>query len=80
MADVRVRKIEDWVVAYFRSRAKRHGTSLEGELRGLLREEARRPRQEFAQKARTMLDELKKKHGTFSDSAQLIRQDRNERG
>jgi plasmid stability protein len=36
MADVRVRKLEDWVVNWFRVQAKRHGRSLEGELRQAL--------------------------------------------
>ncbi len=31
MADLRVRNLEDWVVAELRARAKRHGKSLEGE-------------------------------------------------
>jgi plasmid stability protein len=80
MAEVRVRKIEDWVVAAFRARAKRHKRSLEAELRDFLRQEALRPRQEFAQESRAVLNELHKKYGTFSDSTKIIRDDRNARG
>jgi len=36
MEELRVRKIEDWVVEEFRARAKRNGKRLEGELRELL--------------------------------------------
>jgi plasmid stability protein len=33
MADVKIRKLDDWVVESFRARAKRAGRSLEDELR-----------------------------------------------
>ena len=36
MAEVRVRNLDDWVVGWFRSQAKQHGQSLEGELRQTL--------------------------------------------
>lgn len=80
MADLRVRNVDDKALEAIRARAKRHGRSLADEIRVILRDEATRPRREFAASARELLDELRTKHGTFSDSAALIRADRDERG
>jgi plasmid stability protein len=80
MTEVRIRNVDDWVVESLRTRARSKGHSLEGELRELLREEAMRPRQEFAGELRKMREELRTKYGTFSDSAALIREDRDSRG
>jgi plasmid stability protein len=80
MAEVRVRNLEDWVVGEFRARAKLHGNSLEGELRDVLSREATRTKQELRAELIQMRDELRTKYGTFSDSAELIREDRDARG
>lgn len=80
MTDVRVRNLEPWVVDSLRTRARANGHSLEGELRELLRREALRPKEELADEFRRMRDELKGKHGTFTDSAAVIREMRDERG
>jgi len=80
MADVRVRKIDDWVVGWFRSQAKQHGRSLEGELRQTLTDAALAKKQAIAAEMRTQRDTLRKKYGTFSDSAITIREDRDARG
>jgi plasmid stability protein len=80
MAEVRVRKVEDWVVGWFRSQAKKHGHSLEGELRQALLETAQRRKQEIAADLRADLKQLEDKFGTFSDSTPLLREDRNKRG
>ena len=80
MADVHVRKLDDWVVAALRSRARRHGHSLEGELRQLLSAEALRPRQEAADRAQAVREAIAQEHGLLPDSALLIRQDRDARG
>jgi plasmid stability protein len=80
MTDVRVRNLDEWVVDALRTRARANRRSLEGELRELLRREALRPKQELADELRRLRDELKPKHGTFSDSAALIREMRDERG
>ncbi len=80
MADIRVRKIEDWVVGWFRSQAKQHGQSLEGELRQALTEAALRRKQEVGAELRADLHALEKKYGVFSDSAKLIREARDGRG
>jgi plasmid stability protein len=80
MTEVRIRDVDPWIVESFRLRAKSHGNSLEAELRELLRQEAMRPKQELADELRQMRSELREKYGTFSDSAILIREDRDARG
>lgn len=80
MAEVRVRKLDDWVVDWFRSQARRHGESLEGELRQVLTEAAQERKRAIAAGLRADLDALERQYGTFSDSAAFIRQMRDERG
>jgi plasmid stability protein len=80
MSDLRIRKLEDWVTAALRARARRHGHSLEEELRVLLREDVQREKKALADRATARLDKLRQKYGTFSDSAALIREDRDARG
>src|SRR5262249_13694876 len=72
MVDLRIRRLDDWVAAELRARARRNGRSLEAELRDLLRQEALRPKQELADRLRRLRAELREKYGTFSDSAALI--------
>ncbi len=64
----------------FRARAKRHGKSLEGELRELLTTIASDSKKNLSQELRSMRAELFTKYGVFSDSAKLIREDRDARG
>lgn len=80
MADVKVRKIDEWVVGWFRSQAKQHGRSLEGELRQTLTDAALAKKQAMAAEMRKQLDSLREKYGTFSDSTIAIREDRDVRG
>jgi plasmid stability protein len=80
MGDIRVRKLEDWVVGWFRTQAKQHGRSLEGELRETLTDAVVRRKKEIATELRADLQELEKKHGLFSDSAKIIREMRDVRG
>lgn len=80
MTEVRVRNVDDWVVESFRLRARAHGKTLEGEIRDLLSEEAMRPKRALAEELYRMREELRQKYGTFSDSAALIREDRESRG
>jgi len=76
MADVRVRKIDDWVVGWFRSQAKQHGRSLEGELRQTLTDAALRRKREIGAELRADLQKLEEKYGRFPDSTALIREQR----
>jgi len=80
MTEVRIRNVEPWVVDEIRRHACAKGQSLEGALRELLQEEAMRPKLERANKLRALREVLRKKYGTFSDSATLIREDRDARG
>lgn len=80
MADITIRKLDDWVADHFRARARRAGRSLEEELRRELTEAALRVRREFAAESRNIRADLKNKYGVFSDSAELIREDREARG
>jgi plasmid stability protein len=80
MADVKIRKIPEWVVLHYQARAKRAGRSMEDELRELLTEDARRAQREFAEEADRLRRALFERHGLFSDSAELIREERERRG
>lgn len=77
---VKIRKLPAWVLEAHRARAEQMGVSLEEELRRLLTEAALKPQREFAAKAAAWTESLKAKYGTFSDSAALIREERQERG
>ncbi len=81
MSEVRVRHLESWVVEALRDQAQRAGyNSLEGYLRERLREEAMRKRREWAARLKARQDAFREKYGVLSDNAELIRQDRDERG
>ncbi len=80
MAEVRIRKLEDWAVGWFRSQARQHGQSLEGELRQTLKDVALTRKRMIADRLRANLKEMEEQYGTFSDSAALIREDRDSRG
>jgi plasmid stability protein len=80
MADVKIRKLDDWVVASFRARAKQAGRSLEEELRQFLTETARERRRRFADKLEVFSEQLRAKYGEMPDSTPLIREDRDEFG
>ena len=80
MSEIRVRNLEPWVVEFLRDQAQHAGCSLEGYLRERLRDEAMRTRRAWAERLRARREELLQKYGLFSDSAELIRQDRDERG
>lgn len=80
MSSIYVRNLEPWVVEMLRDQAQRAGCSLEGYLRNRLRDEAMRKRREWSAKLKARQDEFRQKYGVLSDSAELIRQDRDERG
>jgi plasmid stability protein len=80
MTEIRIRKVDQWIVESLRRLARAHGQTLEAELRELLRQEAMRPKQKLAEEHRTMLKELRDKYSVFSDSVALIRVERDRRG
>jgi plasmid stability protein len=80
MADVTIRKLDDWVVASFRARAKQAGHPLEEELRQFLTEAARERRQRFAAKLDALDARLRERYGELPDSTPLIREERDRYG
>lgn len=74
MTSVRIRNLDERVVTELKYRAKRHGNTLENELRALLTEEAFRPRREAAKRAKEVREAIRAKVGTLSDSTPLIRE------
>ena len=77
---IRVRRLEDWVVGWFRGQARRHGRSLEGEVRAALTDAALSRKREIGAEIRRDLESLRQRYGLFADSAPLIREDRDDRG
>ncbi|MGC9971518.1 MAG: hypothetical protein ABSE56_13115 [Bryobacteraceae bacterium] len=80
MADVKIRKLPDWVVAAYKVRAEHAGRSLEEELRILLVEGASNSRKELLRKIDAFRNRLRRKYGILSDSTLGIREDREARG
>lgn len=75
MAQVLVRQLDDKVVDRLKKRAKAHGRSLQSEVKTILEEAV--PDYEGAWKRIDVLRQRLGKSGrTFSDSADLIREDR----
>jgi antitoxin FitA len=78
MAQILVRDLDERVVKRLKARAERHGRSLQGEVKAILEREATRKsagdRLKIIAEARALL-----KGRTFSDSAELIREDRDSR-
>lgn len=80
MADIRVRKLEEWVLEVHRRLAMGDGQSLENHIRRLLTNAAVESQREFADRAEAKLTQRQAMHGVFSDSAESIQQERWERG
>ena len=80
MGDVKIRRLEEWVLTTHRSRAEAAGRSLEEELRRIVTEAATRSPRGFARRAARLRDELRRKYGAMPDSTPLIREDRDARG
>jgi plasmid stability protein len=80
MADVKIRKVPDWALDAYRSRALIAGHSLEEELRRLLVEAALDPQRSFAREAEVFREHLRIKNGLLSDSTPGIIEDRERRG
>lgn len=80
MADIRVRNLDDKVVAQLKDRARMHGISLEGELREVLTDIAMQPRREIAAQIAQLREAVRSESGKLSDSATYIREERDNRG
>jgi antitoxin FitA len=80
MTDVRVRDLDDDIVALLKDRARLNGKTLENELREVLTELATRPQRELAERAAQLRAEIKAESGVLTESAAFIREERDRRG
>ena len=76
MANVLVRNIPDEIITDLKQMAKLHNRPLQQELREILVRSASQPSRDIARQAAEIRRRLAGKHRTFSDSAELLREDR----
>lgn len=76
MAQVLVRNLKDTTVARLKKRAKTRGRSLQAEVKTILEEAAKEDPGDFWKEADRIRDRLKRSGRKFTDSAALIREDR----
>ncbi len=76
-AQVSIRNLDTKVVARLKDRAKQHGRSLASEIRIILQEAVPAPDTDYLTELRRIHADLGARQ--FSDSTELIRQDRNSR-
>lgn len=76
MAQVLVRNLNEKVVARLKKRAATRGRSLQAEVKIILEEAAQEDAADFWKAADRIREQLKRSGRTFSDSADLIREDR----
>jgi len=76
MGDVLVRGVPDPIIQRIKARADRHGRSLQQELLRVLAEAADELDEHFLQGAREHRARYVAENRTFSDSTELIREDR----
>jgi plasmid stability protein len=79
MSDIRVRNLDNGIVAQLKERARLNGRSLEGELREVLTEVALRPRREIAKRTAQLRAAIARESGIVPDSAPGIRHERDGR-
>jgi plasmid stability protein len=80
MAEVKIRKLPDWVVAHHRRNAERGGRSLEEELRQFLTQDALDKRDRLWNRLAETRAKIRKRHGVVSDSTDDIRDERERLG
>ncbi len=76
MAQVLVRNLDEKVVVRLKKRAAHRGRSLQAEVKMILEEAAEEEATDFWKAADQIRDQLRRTGRTFSDSAALIREDR----
>lgn len=76
MAQVLVRNLKDKIVARLKKRAQTRGRSLQAEVKMILEEAAKEDPGDFWREADRIREQLKRSGRRFSDSAVLIREDR----
>jgi len=80
MGDVRVRDVDEGVVTELKAQARRHGKTLQAELKEVLTEAAFRPRREWADRLDKLRESIREVHGQLPDSTAMIRQERDQWG
>ena len=76
MAQVLVRNLSEQTVARLKKRATTRGRSLQAEVKSILEEAAKEEQADFWKAADLLRERLKRSGRKFSDSAVLIREDR----
>lgn len=76
MAELKVRQVDDRVVATLKARARKRGVSLEEEVRSTLAAAVAARRSAFARRAAVMRGPASKRRSSRLDSARLIREER----
>jgi plasmid stability protein len=76
MANILIRNIPDAVLDRFRNMAKNHKRSLQQELKVVLEKTADQSSTDIFLKALELRKKLRKKTARFTDSAKLLREDR----
>jgi plasmid stability protein len=76
MANVLIRNIPDEVLSTIKNMAKRRNRSLQQELREALETMANQSSPDIFRKATELKEKLRKKSVRFTDSAELLREDR----
>ncbi|MBV9572064.1 MAG: Arc family DNA-binding protein [Alphaproteobacteria bacterium] len=77
MGQLLVRDVPDKVIAALKKRAKQHGRSAEAEHRAILEQAVKPSGEDFWERAAKLREETRGR--IFTDSAELIRQARDER-
>ncbi len=80
MTEVRIRHVDDWVIEWHKTQAKLDGKTLETELRQVLTAAALERKRAIAQEMRASLETFGASGRIFSDSAAIIREDRDRHG
>ncbi len=80
MVDLRVRGLDEDVVYQLRGQARRHGKTLAVEIRDVLTDAARRPRQELIDRLQALRDSIRAECGVLPDSTAMIREERERLG
>lgn len=76
MAEFKVRNLDDSIARALRSRARRHGVSVEEEIRRLLSESVVKKREAFARRAAASRAATQRARKRATDSTVLIRRER----
>ena len=76
MANVLIRDVPEEVLNRFKIMAKSHNRSLQQELSEAIENIANQSSVDFFQKAKELREKLRKKKVRFTDSAELLREDR----